>query len=55
MTGQHTDSGLAFIGWDQGRTWVKPYSYFVETLGDRPQIALTAQRPYKRLIVLLTR
>jgi hypothetical protein len=44
MTGQHTDSGLAFIGWDQGRTWGKPYSYFVETLGDRPHIALTAQR-----------
>ena len=40
MTGQHTDSGLAFIGWDQGRTWGKPYSYFLDTLGDRPHIAL---------------
>jgi hypothetical protein len=44
MTGQQTDSGLAFIGWDQGRTWGKPYSYFLETLGDRPHIALQTQR-----------
>lgn len=40
LTGQHTQSGLAFIGWDQGRTWGKTYSYFLETLGDRPHIAL---------------
>ena len=44
MTGQHTDSGLAFIGWDQGRTWGKPYSYFLDTLGDRPHIALKTER-----------
>jgi hypothetical protein len=44
MTGQHTDSGLAFIGWDQGRTWGKPYAYFLETLGDRPHIALKTER-----------
>jgi len=44
MTGQRTDSGLAFIGWDQGRTWGKPYSYFLETLGDRPHIALKTER-----------
>ena len=24
LTGQHTASALAFIGWDQGRTWGKP-------------------------------
>jgi len=44
MTGQHTDAGLAFIGWDQGRTWGKPYSYFLDTLGDRPHIALKTER-----------
>jgi hypothetical protein len=44
MTGQQTDSGLAFIGWDQGRTWGKPYSYFLETLGDRPHIAMKTER-----------
>jgi hypothetical protein len=44
MTGQQTDSGLAFIGWDQGRTWGKPYSYFLETLGDRPHIAMKTAR-----------
>ena len=44
MTGQQTDSGLAFIGWDQGRTWGKPYSYFLETLGDRPHLALKTER-----------
>ena len=45
MTGQHTDSVLAFIGWDQGRTWGKTYDYFLETLGDRPHIALKTDRP----------
>src|SRR3954452_4943206 len=44
MTGQRTDAGLAFIGWDQGRTWAKPYSYFLDTLGDRPQIVLKTER-----------
>jgi hypothetical protein len=44
MTGQQTDSGLAFIGWDQGRTWGKPYSYFLDTLGDRPHIAMKTER-----------
>ena len=44
MTGQKTDSGLAFIGWDQGRTWGKPYSYFLDTLGDRPHITMKTER-----------
>lgn len=44
LTGQRTDSGLAFLGWDQGRTWGNPYSYFLDTLGDRPHIALTTAR-----------
>jgi hypothetical protein len=44
LTGQHTASALAFIGWDQGRTWGKPYSYFLDTLGDRPHIALKTER-----------
>ena len=44
LTGQHTDSGLAFIGWDQGRTWGKPYDYFLTTLGTRPHIALQTDR-----------
>ena len=48
LTGQHTDSGLAFIGWDQGRTWGKPYDYFLTTLGARPHIALQAERPGRR-------
>jgi hypothetical protein len=44
LTGQRTQSGLAFIGWDQGRTYGKPYSYFLETLGTRPHIALQTDR-----------
>jgi hypothetical protein len=44
LTGQRTQSGLAFIGWDQGRTYGKPYSYFLQTLGDRPHIALQTDR-----------
>jgi hypothetical protein len=44
LTGQRTDSGLAFIGWDQGRTWGKPYDYFLDTLGARPHIALKTER-----------
>jgi hypothetical protein len=44
LTGQHTQSGLAFIGWDQGRTYGKPYSYFLQTLGERPHIALQTDR-----------
>ena len=44
LTGQHSDSALAFIGWDQGRTWGKPYSYFLDILGDRPHIALKTER-----------
>jgi hypothetical protein len=40
LTGQRTASALAFIGWDQGRTWGKPYGYFLDTLGERPHIAL---------------
>jgi hypothetical protein len=45
FTRQHTDSILNFIGWDQGRTWGKPYSYFLENLGDRPHITLKTDRP----------
>ena len=44
LTGQHTASALAFIGWDQGRTWGKPYSYFLDTLGERPHIVLKTER-----------
>jgi hypothetical protein len=44
LTGQRTQSGLAFIGWDQGRTYGKPYSYFLQMLGDRPHIALQTDR-----------
>ncbi|HMJ00389.1 MAG TPA: hypothetical protein VK488_11195 [Gaiellaceae bacterium] len=44
LTGQQTESGLAFIGWDQGRTWGKPYSYFLDTLGDRPHLELKTSR-----------
>jgi hypothetical protein len=44
LTGQQTQSGLAFIGWDQGRTWGKPYSYFLDTLGERPHIELKTGR-----------
>jgi hypothetical protein len=44
LTGQRTDSGLAFIGWDQGRTWGKPYDYFLTTLGARPHITLKTER-----------
>src|SRR5947208_6846817 len=44
LTHQHSESALAFIGWDQGRTWGKPYSYFLDTLGERPHIALKTDR-----------
>lgn len=44
LTGQRTESGLAFLGWDQGRTWGKQYSYFLDSLGDRPHIALGTRR-----------
>jgi hypothetical protein len=44
LTGQHTDSGLAYLGWDQGRTWGNPYSYFLDVLGDRPHIVLKTER-----------
>jgi hypothetical protein len=40
LTGQKTESGLVFLGWDQGRTWGSPYSFFLTTLRDRPHIAL---------------
>ncbi len=40
LTGQHTESGLTYLAWDQGRTWGSPYSYFLERLGDRPHIAM---------------
>src|SRR4051794_24168976 len=40
LTGQHSDSAATFLGWDQGRTWGSRYSTFLDTLGDRPHIAL---------------
>jgi hypothetical protein len=40
LTGQKTQSGLVFLGWDQGRTWGSPYSYFLTNLRERPHIAL---------------
>jgi hypothetical protein len=43
LTGQHSDSGLAFLGWDQGRTWGAQYDYFLDALGDTPHIELKAK------------
>lgn len=40
LTGQKTASGLVFLGWDQGRSWGAPYSFFLSNLRDRPHIAL---------------
>ena len=40
LTGQRSESGLVFLGWDQGRTWGSPYSYFLDNLLERPHIAL---------------
>jgi hypothetical protein len=40
LTGQRTESGLVFLGWDQGRTWGSNYAFFLNRLGDRPHIAL---------------
>jgi hypothetical protein len=40
LTGQKTESGLVFLGWDQGRTWGSKYSFFLGALRDRPHIAL---------------
>ena len=40
LTGQRTESGLVFLGWDQGRTWGSPYTFFLNGLGERPHIAL---------------
>jgi hypothetical protein len=40
LTGQKTESGLVFLGWDQGRTWGSKYEFFLNKLGDRPHIAL---------------
>jgi hypothetical protein len=40
LTGQRTQSGLVFLGWDQGRTWGSPYSVFLSNLGERPHIAI---------------
>jgi hypothetical protein len=44
LTGQRTQSEAIFIGWDQGRTWGKPYSYFLDSLGEQPHIALKTER-----------
>jgi hypothetical protein len=40
LTGQRTQSGLVFLGWDQGGGWGSPYSFFLGQLGRRPHIAL---------------
>lgn len=40
LTGQRTESGLVFLGWDQGRTWGSKYEFFLNKLGERPHIAL---------------
>ncbi|HET8652645.1 MAG TPA: hypothetical protein VFM13_08750 [Gaiellaceae bacterium] len=40
LTGQRTESGLVFLGWDQGRTWGSSYRFFLDRLGARPHIAL---------------
>jgi hypothetical protein len=40
LSGQHTESGLVFLGWDQGRTWGSKYEFFLNKLGERPHIAL---------------
>ena len=40
LMGQKTESGLVFLGWDQGRAWGSPYSFFLTTLRERPHIAL---------------
>jgi hypothetical protein len=40
LTGQRSESGLVFLGWDQGRSWGSPYSYFLSNLLERPHIAL---------------
>jgi hypothetical protein len=40
LTGQKTQSGLVFLGWDQGGSWGSSYSWFLGKLGDRPHIAL---------------
>jgi hypothetical protein len=44
LTGQHSQSRLAYLGWDQGRTWGQPYSYYLGTLGERPHISLSTDR-----------
>lgn len=40
LTGQRTESGLVFLGWDQGRSWGSSYGFFLDRLGARPHIAL---------------
>jgi len=40
LTGQRTEAGLVFLGWDQGRSWGSPYTFFLSRLGERPHIAL---------------
>ena len=29
LTGEKTESGLVFLGWDQGRTWGSKYEFFL--------------------------
>jgi hypothetical protein len=40
LTGQRTQSGLVFLGWDQGRSWGSSYSFVLNNLRERPHIAL---------------
>ncbi len=32
LTGQKTESGLVFLGWDQGLTWGSKYEFFLSRL-----------------------
>jgi hypothetical protein len=42
LTGQKMKSGLVFLGWDQGRTWGSPYSFYILMHGGTAQ-AMTAR------------
>ena len=40
LTRQKTQSGLVFLGWNQGRRWGSKYEFFLNRLGETPHIAL---------------
>jgi hypothetical protein len=50
LTGQHTESGLVFLGWDQGRSWGSKYEFFLNKLGERPHLALHPEGAGARLL-----